>query len=145
MYLCIYLVTYFCVISLISSTLRVALCHKNIIFVLFGSSLCYSSRVGPSGQHCGCLIHQLAGLSMIMSHITTHLPSPPLESDAGQVTTCHPHTGGAQSCSQCALTTAHVARRMATPSRDIPFVLESIRGISGKLGCLPRVLPRLVV
>ncbi len=40
-----------------------------------------------------------------------------------------------------ALTTAHVPRRMATPSRDDPADLESIRGSSGRPVCLPRVLP----
>ncbi len=39
------------------------------------------------------------------------------------------------------LTTAHVPRRMATPSRDDPADLESIRGSSGRPVCLPRVLP----
>ncbi len=28
--------------------------------------------VGPYGQHCGCLIHQLAGRSTIMPHVTVH-------------------------------------------------------------------------
>ncbi len=37
--------------------------------------------------------------------------------------------------------TAHVPRRMATPSRDDPADLESIRGSSGRPVCLPRVLP----
>ncbi len=36
---------------------------------------------------------------------------------------------------------AHVPRRMATPSRDDPADLESIRGSSGRPVCLPRVLP----
>ncbi len=82
---------------------------------------------------------------MITSHVTTRPPSPPLESDAAQVTAGHPHPGEAQSCSRGALTTAHVPRRMATPSQDDPAVLESIRGSSGKPGCLPQVLPRPVV
>ncbi len=47
----------------------------------------------------------------------------------------------AQSCGRRALTTAHVPRRVATPSRDDPADLESIRGSSGRPVCLPRVLP----
>ncbi len=40
-----------------------------------------------------------------------------------------------------ALTTAHFPRRMATPSRDDPADLESIRGSSGRPVCFPQVLP----
>ncbi len=47
----------------------------------------------------------------------------------------------AQSCGRCTLTTAHFPRRMATPSRDDPADLESIRGSSGRPVCFPRVLP----
>ncbi len=38
-----------------------------------------------------------------------------------------PHSGGAQWCGRCTLTTAHFPRRMTTPSRDDPADLESIR------------------
>ncbi len=72
--------------------------------------------VGPYGQHCGCLVHQQAGRYTIMPHVTTRPPSPPLESHAAQIAVRCPHSGGVQSCSRCALTTAHVPRRMATPS-----------------------------
>ncbi len=41
--------------------------------------------VGPQGQHCGCLVHQPAGLPTITSHATTRPPSPPLESGLMQV------------------------------------------------------------
>ncbi len=101
-------------------------------------SAAWLARVGPHRQHCGCFVHQLAGLSTITSHVTTRPSSPPLESDAAQIAARRPHPGGAQSCSRCALTTAHIPWRMATPSRDNPAVLESIRGSSGKPGCLPR-------
>ncbi len=47
----------------------------------------------------------------------------------------------AQSCGRRALTTALIPRRVATPSRDDPADLESIRGSSGRPVCLPRVLP----
>ncbi len=97
--------------------------------------------VGPHGQHCGCLIHQPVGRYMITPHVTARLPSPPLESHAAQIAARCPHSGGAQSCSRCALTTAHVPRRMATPSQDDPTDLESIQGSSGRPVCFPRVLP----
>ncbi len=93
--------------------------------------------VGPYG----CLIHQLAGRSTIMPHVTVHLPSPPLESYTAQIAARCPHSGGAQSCSRCFLMTAHVPQRVATPSRDDSAYLESIRESSGRPICFPRVFP----
>ncbi len=55
------------------------------------------------------------------------------------------HPGEAQSCSRRALTTAHIPRRVATPSRNDPADLEWIRGSSGRPVCFPRVLPLLAV
>ncbi len=49
-------------------------------------------------------------------------PFPPLESHAVQVTACCSHAGAAQSCGRRALPTAHVPRRVATPSRDDPVI-----------------------
>ncbi len=99
------------------------------------------ARASPHGQHCGDLVYQPAGGYTITPHVTARPPSPPLESHAVQVTACCSHPGAAQSCGRHALTTAHVPRRMATPSRDDPADLESIRGSSGRPVCLPRVLP----
>ncbi len=99
------------------------------------------ARASPHGQHCGGLVYQPAGGYTITPHVTARPPSPPLESHAVQVTACCSHPGAAQSCSRRALTTAHVPRRVATPSRDDPADLESIRGSSGRPVCLPRVLP----
>ncbi len=73
-------------------------------------------------------INQQGGLrSCCMSQLTHHLLlwSP----------------GGAQSCSRCTLTTAHVPRRMVTPPPDGPADLESIRESPGRPVCFPRVLP----
>ncbi len=99
------------------------------------------ARVSPHGQHCGCLVHQPAGRYTITPHVTARPPSPPLESHAVQVTARCSHTGEAQSCGRRALTTALIPRRVATPSRDDPADLESIRGSSGEPVCFPRVLP----
>ncbi len=99
------------------------------------------ARASPHGQHCGGLVYQPAGGYTITPHVTARPPSPPLESHAVQVTASCSHPGAAQSCGRRALTTAHVPRRMATPSRDDPADLESIRGSSGRPVCLPRVLP----
>ncbi len=78
-------------------------------------------------------------------HVTARPPSPPLESHAAQIAARCPHSGGAQSCGRRALTTAHFPRRMATPSRDDPADLESIRRSSGRPVCFSRVLPLPVV
>ncbi len=89
--------------------------------------------VGPYGQHCGCVVYQPDGGYMITPHVTARPPSPPLESHAAQIAARCPHSGGAQSCGRRALMTAHFPRRMATPSRDDPADLESIRRSSGDL------------
>ncbi len=99
------------------------------------------ARASPHGKHCGGLVHQPAGRYTITPHVTARPPSPPLESHAVQVTACCSHPGAAQSCGRHALTTAHIPRRVATPSRDDPDDLESIRGSSGRPVCLPRILP----
>ncbi len=99
------------------------------------------ARVSPHGQHCGCLVHQPVGRYMITPHVTARPPSPPLESHAVQVTARCSHPGEAQSCGRRTLTTPHIPRRVATPSRDDPADLESIRGSPGGPVCFPRVLP----
>ncbi len=63
--------------------------------------------VGPYGQHCGCIVHQPDRGYTITPHVTVRPPSPPLESHAAQIAARCPHSGGAQSCGRCALTTAH--------------------------------------
>ncbi len=99
------------------------------------------ARASLHGQHCGGLVYQPAGGYTITPHVTARPPSPPLESHAIQDTACCSHPGGAQSCGRHTLTTAHVPRRVAPPSRDDPADLESFRGSSGRPVCLPRVLP----
>ncbi len=99
------------------------------------------ARASPHLQHCGGLVHQPAWRYTITPHVTACPPSPPLESHAVQVTARCSHPGEAQSCGRSALTTAHIPRRVATPSRDDPADLESIRGSSGRPVCFPRVLP----
>ncbi len=99
------------------------------------------ARASPHGQHCGGLVHQAAGRYTITLHVTARPPSPPLESHAVQVTARCSHPGEAQSCGRRALTTALIPRRVATPSRDDPADLESIRGSSARPVCFPRVLP----
>ncbi|KAL0172899.1 hypothetical protein M9458_033210, partial [Cirrhinus mrigala] len=99
------------------------------------------ARVGPYGQHCGCIVYQPAGRCTITSHVTARPSSPPLESDVAEITACCLHPGEAQLCGQHALTTAHVPRKMATPSPDCPADLKSIRGSPGRPVRFSRVLP----
>ncbi len=75
--------------------------------------------VGLYGQHCGCLVHQPVGRSTITQ-------SPLLESHTAQIAVRCPHSGEAQSCSWCALTTAHIPQRMVTPSTLTQAVVETI-------------------
>ncbi len=86
------------------------------------------ARASPYGQHSGCLVYQPVGRYTITPHVTARPLSPPLDSHAVQTTARCPHPGAAQSCCRRALTTAYVPRIMATPSRDEPADLESIRG-----------------
>ncbi len=95
------------------------------------------ARASPHGQHCGGLVHQPAGRYTITPPVTARPPSPPLESHAVQVTACCSHPGAAQSYGRRALMTAHIPRTVATPYRDDPADLESIRGSSGRPVCLP--------
>ncbi len=99
------------------------------------------ARASPHGQHCGGLVHQPVGRYTITPHVTARTPSPPLESHAVQVTARCSLPEEAQSCGRRALTTAHIPRRVTTPSRDDPADLESIWGSSGGPVCFPRVLP----
>ncbi len=99
------------------------------------------AHASPYGQHCGGLVYQPAGRYTITPHVKARPPSPPLESHAVQVNACCSHSGEAQLCGRRALTTALIPRRVATPSRDDPADLESIRGSSGRPVCCPRVLP----
>ncbi len=87
------------------------------------AAVSYINRLGGIRSH---RISQLAHHLLLWSHT--------------QVTARCPHPGEAQSCGRRALTTAHI-ERVATPSRDNPADLESIRGSSGGPVCFPRVLP----
>ena len=44
---------------------------------------------GPYGQHCDRCVHQPSNWSTLPPHVTTRPPSPPLESEASEVASCH--------------------------------------------------------
>ncbi|KAL0165463.1 hypothetical protein M9458_037307, partial [Cirrhinus mrigala] len=84
-------------------------------------------------------VYQPAGWSALPSHVATRPPSPPLESD--QIAAGCSHSGGTESCSRCALTTAHPPRRMATPP---PCVQDQGGRGAGLVGCAVLAHPDLV-
>ncbi len=97
------------------------------------------ARASPHGQHCGDLVHQ----PEVYDHTACH-SSPAISSSGVPRSSSHCAlftSREAQSCGRHALTTALIPRRVATPSRDDPADLESIRGSSGRPVWFPRVLP----
>ncbi len=92
---------------------------------------------GPFGQHCDRCVHQPPRRSTLPSHVTTHPPSPPLESETSEVASRRSCPRRAQSCSRRAPTSARPSGRMATPPRGTPADLETLRGRSGRPVCLP--------
>ncbi len=92
---------------------------------------------GPLGQHCDRCVHQPPGRSTLPSHVATRPPSPPLESEASEVASCHSCPRRAQPCSRQALTSARPSGRMATPPWGTPADLETLWGRSGRPVCLP--------
>ncbi len=89
------------------------------------AAVSYINRLGGIRSHC---MSQLARHLLLWSHTqfkslrAVHIP------------------GKLNRGSRRSLTTAHIPRRVATPSRDDPADVESIRGSSGRPVCFPRVL-----
>ncbi len=50
-------------------------------------------RSGPYGQHCDRCVYIPARRFALPSHVATRPPPPPLESEASEVPSCHPHPG----------------------------------------------------
>ncbi len=85
---------------------------------------------------------QLPQVASSMAHpVTTRPQSPPLESEASEVALCRSCPRRAQSSSRRALTSARPSGRMATPPRDSPADLETLRGRSGGPVCLSGHVP----
>ncbi len=60
-------------------------------------------RSGPYGQHCDRCVYQPARRFALPSHVATRPPPPPLESEASEVPSCHPHPRSVQSGSRRAV------------------------------------------
>ncbi len=77
------------------------------------------ARTGPYGQHCDRCVNQPTRWSTLPSHVATHPPPPPLESEASEVALRHSYCGLAQPDSRRAVTSC-APRRVETPSPDGP-------------------------
>ncbi|KAI2656012.1 Methylthioribose kinase [Labeo rohita] len=105
---------------------------------------CFGTSTAWSCWQFGGVVHQLAGWYMML-HVTARPPSPPLELDAAEIAARCLNPRGAQSCGRHVLTSTHVPQGVATPPRDDPADLESMRGSSDRPVYFPRVLPLLAV
>ncbi len=63
-------------------------------------------RSGPYGQHCDRCVYQPASRFTLPSHVATRPPPPPLESEASEVPSCHPHPRSVQSGSRRAVSSS---------------------------------------
>ncbi len=102
-------------------------------------------RSGPYGQHGDHCVYQLARWFTLPSHVTTCPPPPPLESEASEVPSCHPHPRNVQSGSQRAVLSS-TSRRVETPFPGGSADLGMVRSCSGgpvwhKMGLCSEVEP----
>ncbi len=95
------------------------------------------ARIGPYRQHCDRRVHQPTRWSTLPSHVPTHPPPPPLESEACEVASRHSHYGLFQPDSRRAVTSC-VPRRVETPSPDGPADLETFRTCTDRPVRIPR-------
>ncbi len=103
-------------------------------------------RSGPYGQHCDRCVYQPARRFALPSHVATRPPPPPLESEASEVPSCHPHPRSVQSGSRRAVSSS-TCRRVETPSPGGSADLGTVRSCSGRPVCISRnhPLPRVLL
>ncbi len=103
-------------------------------------------RSGPYGQHCDRCVYQPARRFALPSHVATRPPPPPLESEASEVPSCHPHPRSVQSGSRRAVSSS-TSRRVETPSPGGSADLGTVRSCSGRPVCISRnhPLPRILL
>ncbi len=92
-------------------------------------------RSGPYGQHCDRCVYQPARRFTLPSHVATRPPPPPLESEASEVPSCHPHPRSVQSGSRRAVSSS-TSRRVETPSPGGSADLWTVRSCSGRPVCI---------
>ncbi len=98
----------------------------------------------PYGQHSDLCVYQKAMWFAFPSHVATHPSPPPLDSEASEVTSCHPHPRSVQSGGQRAVSSG-TSWGVETPSPGSPADLESVRSCSGRPVCFSRNHPLPVV
>ncbi len=103
-------------------------------------------RSGPYGQHCDRCVYQPARRFALPSHVATRPPPPPLESEASEVPSCHPHPRSVQSGSRRAVPSS-TSRRVETPSPGGSADLGTVRSCPGRPVCISRnhPLPRVLL
>ncbi len=103
-------------------------------------------RSGPYGQHCDRCVYQPARRFALPSHVATRPPPPPLESEASEVPSCHPHPRSVQSGSRRAVSSS-TSRRVETPSPGGSADLGTVRSCPGRPVCISRnhPLPRVLL
>ncbi len=103
-------------------------------------------RFGPYGQHCDRCVYQPARRFALPSHVATRPPPPPLESEASEVPSCHPHPRSVQSGSRRAVPSS-TSRRVETPSPGGSADLGTVRSCPGRPVCISRnhPLPRVLL
>ncbi len=103
-------------------------------------------RSGPYRQHCDRCVYQPARRFALPSHVATRPPPPPLESEASEVPSCHPHPRSVQSGSRRAVSSS-TSRRVETPSPGGSADLGMVRSCSGRPVRISRnhPLPRVLL
>ncbi len=91
---------------------------------------------GPYGQHCDRCVYQPARRFTVPSHVATRPPPPPLESEASEVPSCHPHPfsvddsylefGQADSSATLRPRPGYVPKFPTTPFRDQVVNLQAL-------------------
>ncbi len=76
----------------------------------------------------------------LLSHVITRLSPPPLESEASEVASCHPHSRSVQSGGQRAVSSG-TSWGVETPSLGSPADLETVWSCSGRPVCISRNCP----
>ncbi len=101
-------------------------------------------RSGPYGQHCDHCVYQPARRFTLLLHVATRTPPPPLESEASEVPSCHPHSTSVQSGGRRAVLSG-TSWGVETSSPSGPAGLESVRSCSGRPVCISGNRPLPVV
>ncbi len=97
-------------------------------------------RTTGTQYHCDRCVYQPARRFTLPSLVATRLPPPPLESEASEVPSCHPHLRSVQSGSRRAVSTS-TSRRVETPSLGGSADLGTVRSCSGRPVCISRNHP----